>query len=132
MLPEWPEGTVATLSTAGPHAIPVSTAVRTGPRTIRFALAHGRESLLRLRAEPRCALTVLARDTAFTAHGRATVTRELERVVIVELAVDEVQDHMQPTFAVADGVRWHWTDAGAERADALLRALLRGDRDVAP
>ena len=32
MLPEWPEGTVAVLSTAGPHAIPVSTAVRAGDR----------------------------------------------------------------------------------------------------
>jgi hypothetical protein len=131
MLPEWPEGTVATLSTAGPHAIPVSTAVRAGPATIRFALANRRESLVRLRAEPRCALTVIARDAAFTAHGRARVIRELERVAIVELAVEDVQDHMQPTFAIEDGVRWHWTDAGAERADALLRALLRGDGDVA-
>ena len=29
-VPEWPEGTVAVLSTAGPHAIPVSTATRAG------------------------------------------------------------------------------------------------------
>jgi Pyridoxamine 5'-phosphate oxidase len=133
-LPNWPEGTVATLSTGGgePHAIPVSTAVRAGEHTIRLALAHRRESLARLHADPRCALTVVAEGVAFTALGEARVMRELERVAIVELAVERVQDHMQDTFAIEAGVRWRWTDAGAERADALLRALLRGDRDVAP
>jgi hypothetical protein len=132
-LPAWPEGTVTTLSTGAgePHAIPVSTAVRAGARTIRFALAHRRESLARLGADPRCALTVIAEGVAFTALGEARVTRELERVAIVELAVERVQDHMQDTFAIEAGVRWRWTDAGAERADALLRALLRGDGDVA-
>jgi hypothetical protein len=133
-LPEWPEGTVATLVTGGaePHAIPVSTAVRAGARTVRLALAHRRESLARLRADPRCALTVIAEGVAFTALGEARVARELERVAIVELRVERVQDHMQDTFAIEAGVRWRWTDAGAERADALLRALLRGDGDVAP
>ena len=132
MIPDWPEGTVAILSTGGPHAIPVSTAVRVDERTIRFALAHRRESLARLREDSRCALTVVAEGVAFTAHGSARVTRELERVAVVELSVADVQDHMQDTFAIDAGVRWRWTDAGAERADAELRALLRGDRDVAP
>jgi flavin reductase (DIM6/NTAB) family NADH-FMN oxidoreductase RutF len=134
VIPAWPEGTVAVLSTGGgePHAIPVSTAVRVGERTIGFALAHRRESLRRLRAEPRCALTVVAAGVAFTALGRAAVVRELERVAIVQLDVERVQDHMQDTFAIDAGVQWRWTDAGAERADAQLRALLRGDGDVAP
>ena len=39
-LPDWPAGTVAVLSTAGPHAIPVSTATRSGDATIHSALAH--------------------------------------------------------------------------------------------
>src|SRR5262245_49641074 len=60
-LPEWKEGTVAVLSTGGgaPHAIPVSAAVRAGPRRVLIALAVGRESLARLRREPRCALTII-------------------------------------------------------------------------
>ena len=134
MIPDWPEGTVAILSTGGrePHAIPVSTAVRAGSRTIRFALSHRRESLIRLREEPRCALTVVAHGVAFTVLGRAHVTDELERVALVQLDVDSVQDHMQDTFAIDEGVRWRWTDEAAERADAQLRALLRGDGDVAP
>ena len=54
-LPEWEEGTVAVLSTIGdePHAIPVSTAVRAGPRRVLLALALRRRSLALLRARPR-------------------------------------------------------------------------------
>jgi hypothetical protein len=126
-LPEWPEGTVAVLCTGGgaPHAIPVSTALREGPRAVVLALGLRRESLARLRAEPACALTVLGSDVAFTAHGKATVVAELERVAAVRLAVESIQDHRQPTFALEAGVRWRWTDAGAEQADAAVREALR-------
>ena len=125
MLPDWPEGTVAVLSTAGPHAIPVSTATRAGDATIHLALAHSRDSLARLREEPRCALTILAAGVAVTAYGAATVVEEGERVVYVRLDVDDVQDHDQPTFELDEGVRWHWTDDGAEQGDAEVRATLR-------
>jgi len=128
-LPDWPAGTVAVLSTGGeaPHAIPVSTAVRRGPRTVAFALARRRSSLARLRADPRCALTLLAAgNVALTAHGRATVVREAERIAVVELAVERIQDHTQPTFVVEDGVRWRWTDPDAARADAEVRQALEG------
>jgi hypothetical protein len=126
-LPEWPEGTVAVLCTGGgaPHAIPVSTALRTGPREVVLALALRRESLARLRADPACALAVLAADLAFTAYGRATVVAELDRVAAVRLAVESIEDHRQPTFVVEDGVRWRWTDASAEQADAAVREALR-------
>jgi len=126
-LPEWPEGTVAVLCTGGgaPHAIPVSTALRAGPRAVVLALALRRESLARLRAEPACALTVLDAGLAFTAYGKATVVAELERVAAVRLEVESIQDHRQPTFAIEDGVRWRWTDAGAEQADAAVREALR-------
>ena len=126
-LPDWPEGTVAVLSTGGgdPHAIPVSTAVRKGPRTVVLALALRRESLARLRAEPACALTVLAAGLAFTAYGKATVVAETERVAAVRLDVESIQDHSQPTFAIEEGVRWRWTDGEAERADAAVREALR-------
>ena len=125
-LPTWPDGTVAVLSTGAgaPHAIPVSTAVRRGPRTIVLALAATRESLARLRKDPRCALTVLAGDNvAFTAHGRAAI-EDGERVARVTIAVEAIQDHRRETFVIDAGVRWHWTDPDAERADLAVRATL--------
>jgi len=127
MLPTWPDGTVTVLSTGAgaPHAIPVSTAVRSGPTTIHFALGLRRESLARLREDPRCALTVLAEGVAVTALGTASVVEERERVAFVRLDVDEVQDHGQPTFELEGGVRWHWTDEDAKRADAEIRATLQ-------
>jgi nitroimidazol reductase NimA-like FMN-containing flavoprotein (pyridoxamine 5'-phosphate oxidase superfamily) len=125
-LPDWPPGTVAVLATGGgaPHAIPVSTAVPAGDAVL-LALAQSRESLARLRAEPRCALVVLAAgDVAVTLHGRAEVVGEVAGAAAVRLAVERVQDHDQPTFAIEAGVRWRWTDPAAERRDAEVRAGL--------
>jgi hypothetical protein len=130
-LPEWEDGNVAILSTRGdaPHAIPVSTAVRAGPRRVLLALALRRRSLALLRAEPRVALTILAGgDVAVTAHGRAAVVAEPMRasdgVAAIALDIDELQDHGRPTFVIDGGVRWRWVDADAERADAAVRAEL--------
>ncbi len=126
-LPDWPAGTVAVLSTGAgePHGIPVSTAVRQGPRTILLALALGRGSLARLREDPRCALTILAAgDIAFTALGAAAVVEEGERVATIRVDVERIQDHGRPTFVIEDGVRWRWTDADAERADVEVRRRL--------
>jgi hypothetical protein len=130
-LPEWDPGTVAVLSTGAgrPHAIPVSTAVRAGSRTIVLALALRRGSLARLRDEPHCALTVMTGgDIAFTAHGRATIVEEpmtvSDRVVAIRLDVESIQHHGQDTFEIDDGVRWHWTGAEAEQHDAEIRAAL--------
>jgi hypothetical protein len=132
-LPDWPAGTVAVLATAGapPHAIPVSTAVRAGPRRALLALARSRVSLARLRADPRCALTVLAAgDVAFTAHGRAAIVQDpmavAESVVAVAIDVDDVQDHADPRFAIDAGVTWRWVDARAAERDAAIREALRG------
>ena len=126
-LPAWPDGTVAVLSTAAgpPHAIPVSTAVRSGPATVHFALALRRDSLARLREDPHCALTVLATEVAITAQGTASVVQEDERIAFVRLDVESMQDHGQATFAIESGVGWRWTDPDAERADAELRERLR-------
>ncbi len=129
MLPDWPPGTVTILSTHGasPHAIPVSVALRAGPTRALLALATGRESLARLRADPRVALTILAAgDTAVSAHGRARVVDEalLEGVVAVEMLVERVQDHRRPTFAIDGGVSWRWTDAEAAARDAEVRQAL--------
>jgi hypothetical protein len=129
VLPQWPDGTVATLSTGGgePHAIPVSTIVRADDRTVLFVLARSRESLTRLRADARCALTILAEGVSVTAIGSAEVldAEISERVVALRMDVERVQDHAQPTFEIHEGIRWRWTDADAERADAALREALR-------
>jgi hypothetical protein len=130
VLPEWPDGTVGTLSTGAgePHAIPVSTIVRAGDRALLFVLARRRESLRRLREDPRCAMTILATGLAFTAIGRATVldAEISDRVVAVRMDVERVQDHSQPTFELLEGVRWRWTDDDAAQADAAMREALRG------
>jgi hypothetical protein len=125
-LPEWPERTVTVLSTGAgpPHAIPVSTAVRRGDRQLAFALALGRESLARLREDPRCAVTVLAAGLSFTVHGRATVERELERVAVIAVDVESIQDHASPRFEIDAGVAWHWTSEEAASADAETRGAL--------
>jgi hypothetical protein len=130
VLPEWPPGTVAILATGAgaPHAIPVSTIVRAGPRALLLALGSRRESLRRLREEPRCALAIMAAEVAVTVHGRACVVADpLEppgRVVAVRVVVDRIQDHDRPTFAIEGGVPWRWTDADDEANDAAVRAAL--------
>ena len=127
MIPEWPPGTVAILTTLGPdgpHAIPVSTALRAGDDAVLLALGPRRGSLERLRADPRCALAVVAGGTAVTLRGRATIVGEAAGTVAVRIAVEAVDDHDQPTFAIHEGVRWEWTDADAERRDAHVREAL--------
>lgn len=131
-LPEWEDGTVAVLSTGAgpPHAIPVSTGVRAGPRRVIFALAHRRESLRRLREEPEVALTLVgAGDLAVTILGRATIIAETlagsDNVAAVALDAERIQDHDDPRFEIQDGVRWRWTDEAARVRDAEIRAALR-------
>jgi len=131
-LPGWEPGTVVVLSTAGaaPHAIPVSAALRDGPRGILLALARRRQSLARLRAEPRVAVTVMARASAFTAHGAATVVEEAlaeaANVAAVRVVVDRVQDHLTPAFEIHAGVGWAWVDDAARERDRAVRdGLLR-------
>jgi hypothetical protein len=128
MLPEWEPGTPAVLSAAGPHAIPVSTAVRRGDRRIVFALGQRRSTLERLRTEPDVALCVLARGVAFTAYGRAAVVRErldAAPVAAVELQVDRVQDHLADgRTEMVDGARYEWLDDAAAEAEPRIRAEL--------
>jgi flavin reductase (DIM6/NTAB) family NADH-FMN oxidoreductase RutF len=117
------------LCTSGeePHAIPVSAAVRAGPSRVLIALATGRESLARLRADPRVALAILsAGDVAVTAHGRASVVGEslVDGVAAVEIDVERVQDHNRPTFLIEAGVNWRWTDPAAGARDLEVRSAL--------
>ena len=123
-LPDWPEGTVAVLTTHPVHAIPVSLVRRAGDRELVVGLAPRRQSLAHLRADPRCAVTVLASGVAFTAHGRAVAFTEPDPVVGVRIAVDEVADHDQPSFEIDAGVAWRWTDDEWSERDAAARAAL--------
>jgi hypothetical protein len=132
VIPDWPPGTVAILVTAGPHAIPVSTARRAGPAAVLLALGPSRGSLARLREDPRCALAVIAAGTAVTLRGRATEVGEAAGTVAIRLDVEAVDDHAQPTFAIHEGVRWEWTDAAAAERDEQVRAALERLEDGPP
>ena len=128
MLPEWEPGTPAVLIAAGPHAIPVSTAVRRDERRVVFALGQGRATLERLRTHPEAALCMLGRGVAFTAYGRAAVVREeLEAapVAAVELRVDRVQDHLADgRTEMLGGAHYAWRDDAAAEAEPQIRAEL--------
>jgi hypothetical protein len=127
-LPDWERGTPALLVVAGPHAIPISTAVRRGDARVVFALGRRRETLRRLRGEPAAALALLGRGLAFTAYGSAAVIRdeiEAAPVAAVELVVERIDDHLADSRTeMIDGARWRWTDAEAADADPLILAEL--------
>ena len=128
-LPEWPQGTPGVLCVAGPHAIPVSTAVRAGDRSLLLALGRGRETLARLREDPSVAFCLLGPGLAFSAYGRAqVVAEELEAapVTAVAVQVDRVQDHLADgRTELLDGARWRWSDERAREADPAIVAELR-------
>ena len=127
-LPHWPEGSAGVLCACGPHAIPVSTAVRAGERRLLFALGGRRDALARLREYPRAAFCLMSEGVAFTARGRAAVVREpMEAgpMVAVALEVEHVQDHL------ADGrtellapPSWRWRSHQAEETDRRVRTEL--------
>jgi hypothetical protein len=128
-LPEWRRGTPGVLCAAGPHPIPVSTAIRAGDLRLLLALARGRDTLARLRADPRVALCMLGEGVAFTAHGRASVTLERLRaapgVAAVELSVERVQDHLADgRTEMIDGARWRWLDERAAESEPRILAEL--------
>jgi hypothetical protein len=123
-LPEWPEGTVAVLTTRPGHAIPVSLVHRAGDRRLVVGLAPRRGSLRNLRNDPRCAVTLLGPGIAFTAYGSATIS-EADPVTVVRIDVAEIADHDHHTFEITAGVDWRWTDDDAAQRDADARDAMR-------
>lgn len=127
-LPHWKAGTPAVLCVEGPHAIPISTAVRVTGDRVRFGLGRERQTLRRLRRDPHAALCVLGEGVAFTAHGEVRIIGELESaetVVAVELSVSQVQDHLRDgRTQMLDGARWRWLDERAAAVDPLILAEL--------
>jgi hypothetical protein len=128
-LPEWERGTPAVLCVAGPHPIPVTTPVRRGPHRVLLALGRRRETLERLRVDPRVAFVVIGARVAFTAHCRALVIAEelesVDSVVAVELSVERLQDHLADgRTEMLDGARWRWChDEDGENEDAIVAEL---------
>jgi hypothetical protein len=125
-LPDWDPGTPAVLGVHGPHAIPVSTAMRAATDRIVFALAGRRDTLARLRDQPSAALCVLGAGVAFTAYGEARVIREAldasPHVAALELRVMSVQDHLADgRTEMLDGARWRFTSDDAREADTAVR-----------
>ena len=127
-LPNWKPGTPGVLCVAGPHAIPVSTAVRAADDRLLLALAASRETLARLRKEPRVAYCLLGQGVAFTAYGEARVVAErLEGVAVVpvELHVESLQDHLvEGRTELLDGARWRFRAQRDAEADAAIVAEL--------
>jgi hypothetical protein len=128
-LPDWPPGTAAWVAVSGPHAIPVSTAVRLAPRRLAFGLARRRETLARLRDEPAVALMLLAPGLAFSAYGTARVARDgldaAPNVVAVAVEVERIDDHLEGARTeIVAAPQWRWTNDEAAEADARVRAEL--------
>lgn len=128
-LPSWPEGTAAVLCVAGPHAIAISTATRASDDRLLFVLGRRRDTLARLRKDPRAALCVLAEGLAITAYGTVAVVRdELERVPLaaLELRVERVQDHLADgRTEMLHAAGWRWRGERDAEADRLVKAELR-------
>ena len=119
----------AVLCAAGPHPIPVSTAVRAGDRRLLVAVGGWRDTLARLRADPAAALCLLSEGLAFTAHGAAAVVAEgLEcapGVAAVELRVERLQDHLADgRTEMLSGARWRWRDPAAAALEARIHEEL--------
>jgi hypothetical protein len=127
-LPDWAPGTPGVLCVAGPHAIPVSTAVRAADDRLLLALGSQRETLARLRDDPSVAYCMLGEGVAFTAYGSASiVAEELEAgpVAAVELRVTSVADHLADgRTEMLDGARWRRPDPQVAESDATIMAEL--------
>ena len=134
-LPEWPQKTIAILSTENEevHAIPITAPLRAGDHRILFRLKRCRESLARLREHPKVALTIFAKgNLAFTARGPARVVQEpmlgAPMFAAVAIDVENIDDHRQREFAVDSGVSLDWTN---ERTQRFLQEHLNALREVA-
>jgi len=134
-LPEWPEKTIAVLSTQNEevHAIPITAPLRIGDRRILIRLKRCRESLGRLREHPKVALTIFAAgNLAFTARGPARVVQDsmvsAPTFAAVTIDVENIDDHRQRDLVVDSGVSLDWAN---ERTQRFVQEHLNALREVA-
>jgi hypothetical protein len=109
----------------------VSSYVRAGDARILVALGARRETLARLRDDPRVAFCVLGTGVAFTAHSSASVVRESMDAAAgnaaVELRVERVQDHLADgRTEIVDGAQWRWIDQEAAAVQPAILTELAG------
>ena len=133
-LPEWPEKTIAVLSTQNEevHAIPITAPLRIGDRRILIRLKRCRESLGRLREHPKVALTIFAAgNLAFTARGPARVVQDsmvsAPTFAAVTIDVENIDDHRQRDLVVDSGVSLDWAN---ERTQRFVQEHLNALREV--
>ena len=134
-LPEWPEKTIAVLSTQNEevHAIPITAPLRIGDRRILLRLKRCRESLARLREHPKVALTIFGTgNLAFTARGPARIVQEsmvrAPAFAAIAIDVENIDDHRQRDLVVDSGVSLDWSN---ERSQGFLQEHLHALREVA-
>ena len=134
-LPEWPDRTIAVLSTQNEevHAIPITAPLRIGDRRILLRLKRCRESLARLREHPKVALTIFGKgNLAFTARGCARIVQEpmlgAPAFAAVAIDVENIDDHRQREFVVDSGVSLDWAN---QRTERFLQEHLSALREVA-
>jgi len=128
-LPDWERRAAGLLIVTGPHAMPISTAVRAGDRRLVFGLARRRETLARLREDSSAAFALLAEGMAFTAYGDASVICEkLEgapNMAGVELRVERVQNHLADgRTEMLSAAGWRWRQEDAREADRTVVAAI--------
>lgn len=133
-LPDWERRAPGLLIVTGPHAVPISTAVRAGDRRLVLGLARRRETLARLREDPRAAFALLAERIALTTYGDARVIREeldgAPNMAGVELRVERIQNHLADgRTEMLSAAGWRWRQEEAREADltvvAAIEALAR-------
>ncbi len=130
-LPKWERRAAGFLIVTGPHAVPISTAVRAGDRRLVLALARRRETLARLREDSRAAFALLAEGIAFTAYGDAGVIREkldgAPNMAGVELRVGRIQNHLADgRTEMLSAAGWRWRREEAREADRTVVAAIEG------
>jgi hypothetical protein len=130
-IPALPADMVAILAStgeAGPVAIPVSAVHRRDPRCLLLALSRRRETVGRLRRDPRASLSLNGPGLSLCVAGEAHVVADplpgADFMIAFAVAVDRVWDARGPATDIDAGIRWHWTDPEAGRRHAMvLRAL---------
>lgn len=129
VLPRWERGTAAVFCAAGPHPIPVSTAIRASDHRVLLTLGGRRETLRRVRESPPASMCVLAAGLAFTATGTAKVVQDgLEAapgLAVVELDVVELIDHLvDGRTEMLSSAGWRWIDEEAAQSEPRILAEL--------
>ncbi|HHV61570.1 MAG TPA: pyridoxamine 5'-phosphate oxidase family protein [Firmicutes bacterium] len=102
---------VATVTNDGrPHVAPVNLIVPRDDRTLRLALERSGHTLANIRDNQWVAISILDEgDIAIGVKGRAVIVKDHmdanDAMAMVDVAVNEVENHAHPIILVSCGVR---------------------------